>query len=299
MRKHTRPRTRTRPSDWWVASVTALPARAPRANGPVRPKDVPASADGRKRRCASLDDRSAHRTPMSFARSGTALSRSVACRQTRLRRVAPLPALPPLSRPDSVGRQTCLQDETALRRSKAGGGTEVSPLAGRPTGPYNPRHALRLRWCSSFNGAPSRFRGLRPLDPGQVCAPDGACGLQAVARLANALAAVAVPGRVRRPHWALRFRNGRGRSGHSDALMAFPQGISGSGATPEGGWDGRVRPHPPRCPHWASKVGGRSQPRPEGPVRHRRIGRPWPNHQAASALRHMPRVTFESEFCVR
>ncbi|MDE0499116.1 MAG: hypothetical protein OXH86_17400, partial [Acidimicrobiaceae bacterium] len=69
----------------------------------------------------------------------------------------------------------------------------------------------------------------------------------------DALAVVAVPTRVRRPHGMSRFRIGRGRSGQSDFLypepaerMAFPQGISGSGATPEGGWDGRVRPNPPR-----------------------------------------------------
>ena len=31
-------------------------------------------------------------------------------------------------------------------------------------------------------------------------------------------------------------------------------------------------PDPPRCPHWASKVGGRSRHRPHGPVRHRRPG---------------------------
>ena len=42
VRKHTRPRTRTRPSDWGVASVTARAARAPRANGAARPKDVAA-----------------------------------------------------------------------------------------------------------------------------------------------------------------------------------------------------------------------------------------------------------------
>jgi len=65
--------------------------------------------------------RSAHRTPVSFARSGTALSGSVAYRRTRLRRVAPLPALPPSTDRTSAGCQTCFQ-------------------------------TLRLRWCSSFNG---------------------------------------------------------------------------------------------------------------------------------------------------
>ena len=79
--------------------------------------------------------------------------------------------------------------------------------------------------------------GLRPLHPGQVHVPDGVRGSQAVARMDDALAVLAVPGRVRRPHGARRFRIGRGRSGQSDPLMAarmaFPQGISGAGATPE------------------------------------------------------------------
>ena len=35
---------------------------------------------------------------------------------------------------------------------------------------------------------------------------------------------------------------------------------------------GCAHPHPPRCPHWASKPPGRSQPRPRWPDRHRRSG---------------------------
>ena len=53
----------------------ARAARAPRANGAARPRGVAVPADQREGRCASPEGRSAHRTPMSFARSGTALSR--------------------------------------------------------------------------------------------------------------------------------------------------------------------------------------------------------------------------------
>ncbi len=55
-------------------------------------------------------------------------------------------------------------------------------------------------------------------------------------------------------------------------VVALPVGTAGLGATPEGGWDGRVHPNPPRCLHGASKQGGRSQPRPRRPDRHRRSG---------------------------
>jgi len=90
VRKHTRPRTRTRPSDWGVATVTAQVARVPRATRAARAKDVAAAADKREERCASADGQSAHRPPLSFARSGTALSPGVAYRPTRLRRTEPL-----------------------------------------------------------------------------------------------------------------------------------------------------------------------------------------------------------------
>ncbi len=62
----------------------------------------------------------------------------------------------------------------------------------------------------------------------------------------------------------------------SRPAFAFLQGLLDR-ERPPGGWDGLVRPNPRRCPHWASKQGGRSRPRPGSPVRHRRIGRPWPN----------------------
>ena len=89
MRKHTRPRTRTRPSDWGVASVTARALRAPRAYGAARPKDVAPPPDKREGRCASPEGQSAHRPPVSFARFSTALSRSSDYPPTRLRRAAP------------------------------------------------------------------------------------------------------------------------------------------------------------------------------------------------------------------
>ena len=69
---------------------TARAARAPRANGAARPKDVAAPADEREGLCASPDGQSAHRPPVSFARSSTALSRSADRRPNQLRRTGPL-----------------------------------------------------------------------------------------------------------------------------------------------------------------------------------------------------------------
>ena len=133
MRKHTRPRTRTRLSDWWVASDTARPARAPRANGAVRPKDVPASADGREGRCASPDDRSAHRPPVSFPRSGTALTRRVAYRRKRLRRVTPHPALPPCTaRTPWDARPAFKRKQSFTARRPAGKPKCLRWLVGKP-----------------------------------------------------------------------------------------------------------------------------------------------------------------------
>jgi len=77
----------------------------------------------------------------------------------------------------------------------------------------------------------------------------------------------AVPlGSIRRRAWTL-----RSSAALAAALMAFPQGIAGMGATRGGGW-GCAHPHRPRCPHRASKPTGRSHPRPDGPDRHRRFG---------------------------
>ena len=90
VRKHTRPRTRTRPSDWGVASVTACAARAARAGMAAPAQDVAAPADKREGRCASPDGQSAHRPLTSFARSSTALSRRADYPPTRLRRTAPI-----------------------------------------------------------------------------------------------------------------------------------------------------------------------------------------------------------------
>ncbi len=149
VRKHTRPRTRTRPSDWGVASVTALVPRTPRANGAARPKDVAAPADKQEGRCASPDGQSAHRPPVSFARFSTALSRSADYPPTRLRRAAPLVRhrrVPPAH----VGIQTDFQDETALRGSDDGGQAEVSlrlvgHSVGRSTTSTTASEAIKFR----------------------------------------------------------------------------------------------------------------------------------------------------------
>ena len=89
LRKHTRPRTRTRPSDWWVAPVPASAARAALAGLAAHAHDVTVQRLALPRRCASPERQSAHRPPTSFARSSTALSRSAGCRPTQLRRAAP------------------------------------------------------------------------------------------------------------------------------------------------------------------------------------------------------------------
>ena len=157
VRKHTRPRTRTEPSARGVASVTARPARAPRANGPARPKHVAAPADGRERRCASPEAQSAHRTPMSFPRSGTAPSRGANCR----------PNPPPLNRTACpvaaavLGRRRARRSVSTAGRGNrpprfhgrhyGGGGDRVSRLGPTPrAGPPHPGDDLPM---------PDRFVG--------------------------------------------------------------------------------------------------------------------------------------------
>ena len=76
VRKHTCPRTRTRPSDWGVAPNTAqTPLAAPGGRG-ARAQDVRASRLAPPIRCAWRKGRSAHRTPMSIARSSAAMTRA-------------------------------------------------------------------------------------------------------------------------------------------------------------------------------------------------------------------------------
>ncbi len=162
MRKPTCPRTRSRPSDCRVASVTARPARAPRANGTVRPKNVPAPADGRERRCASPGDRSAHRRPVSFPRFSTAPSRGTGCRPTRLRRVAPLPALAAVSRPPLRDARPASTTKSALPGSKGGG--ELKCLQGWSV---NPGTRFQSKYYGIGGdrvsmGRPSGFRAGQP-----------------------------------------------------------------------------------------------------------------------------------------
>ncbi len=66
---------------------TARASRTPRANGATRPKDVATPADKRKWAAhGSADGQSVHRTPMSFAHSSTAPSRSAEYRPFQPRR---------------------------------------------------------------------------------------------------------------------------------------------------------------------------------------------------------------------
>ena len=152
VRKRARPRTRSRPSDWGVASVTALVPRTPRANGAGRPKDFAAPADKREGRCASPDGQSAHRPPVSFARFSTALGRSADYPPTPLQRTASLvPVLLPCSartpwdaRPASKTKHGFVARTTAGKPKLLHGSSAIRS--------DDPRQALRRRWRSSFNG---------------------------------------------------------------------------------------------------------------------------------------------------
>ena len=53
-------------------------------------------------------------------------------------------------------------------------------------------------------------------------------------------------------------------------LDGLPAGTDGPERPLRGGCPGCAHPNPPRCPHWASKPGGRSHPRPRSADRHRR-----------------------------
>ena len=168
VRKHTRPRTRTRPSDWWVASVTAQLPRAPRANGAVRPKDVPAPADGRERRCASLAARSAHRPLVSFPRSGTAPTGGA----SRFRACPPRPGFGgPRPRRCRCGQS---RHPGPRLRGPPAGCLRRRPDRGRP-----PTLAEPLRWFSTLAGAtlrvsPARLtRGSAPSTPDSSALPTG------------------------------------------------------------------------------------------------------------------------------
>ena len=76
VRKHTRPRTRTRPSDWWVATASDGAARTALAGLSAEAQDAAAPADRREAPCESPGRRSVNRTPASFAHSSAAVSRA-------------------------------------------------------------------------------------------------------------------------------------------------------------------------------------------------------------------------------
>ena len=132
VRKHTRPRTRTRPSDWGVAPVTACAARAARAGMAAPAQDGAAPADKRKVRCASPDGQSAHRLPVSFARFSTALSRSADYPPTQLRRPARLPR--PCRRAVPTTRSAARSASTTERDFVAARMTAAKPESQRPVG---------------------------------------------------------------------------------------------------------------------------------------------------------------------
>ena len=132
VRKHTRPRTRTRPSDWGVAPVTACAARAARAGMAAPAQDGAAPADKREVQCASPDGQSAHRLPVSFARFSTALSRSVDNPPTQLRRPARLPR--PCRRAVPTTRSAARSASTTERDFVAARMTAARPESQRPVG---------------------------------------------------------------------------------------------------------------------------------------------------------------------
>ena len=132
VRKHTRPRTRTRPSDWGVAPVTACAARAARAGMAAPAQDGAAPADKREVRCASPNGQSAHRLPVSFARFSAALSRSVDNPPTQLRRPARLPR--PCRRAVPTIRSAARSASTTERDFVAARMTAARPESQRPVG---------------------------------------------------------------------------------------------------------------------------------------------------------------------
>ena len=132
VRKHTRPRTRTRPSDWGVAPVTACAARAARGGMAAPAQDVAAPAVARRSRCALPRRRSAHRTPTSFARSGTALSGDADYPPTQLRRPARLPR--PCRRAVPTTRSAARSASTTERDFVAARMTAARPESQRPVG---------------------------------------------------------------------------------------------------------------------------------------------------------------------
>ena len=116
--------------------------------------------------------------------------------------------------------------------------------------------------------------GLRPLDPLQVRAPEGLAGHRRSPCRAKMPAMVA-PWSLSASLCGARFRLGRGRCGHPPAHgggCGLPARDCWNGSDPEAAGGGCAHPHPPRCPHRASKPTGRSHPRPDGPDRHRRFG---------------------------
>ncbi len=76
MRKHTWPRTRTRPSAWGVATASDGAARTALAGLSAEAQDAAAPADRREAPCESPGRRSVNCTPASFAHSSAAVSRA-------------------------------------------------------------------------------------------------------------------------------------------------------------------------------------------------------------------------------
>ena len=165
VRKHTRPRTRTRPSDWWVASVTARPARAPRSNGRRGRKTFPRQRFSGEGRCASPDGQSAHRPP----RVVSALQYGSKSERSRPSNPTPRVALPPRAGHTLSDAQTCFQPRDSaswLERRRAS--RSVSTV-GRPTASTIPQPVIRF-WRRSCRrrGPPQRClrRPLRERPPG-------------------------------------------------------------------------------------------------------------------------------------
>ena len=165
VRMHTRPRTRTRPSDWGVAPVTACAARAAGAGMPAPAQDIAAPAVARRSRCALPRRRSAHRTPTSFARSGTALSGGADYRPTQLRRTNLLSGAAAGFRPHSGVRPDRLPRRNSaswLERRRAS--RRVSKI-GRATGRTIRNRHYGVGGDQVSTGRSSRFRA-RPPQPG-------------------------------------------------------------------------------------------------------------------------------------
>ena len=151
MRKPTRPRTRTRPSDWWVASVTARAARLPWAIGPRDPQadSVPWLAFRRPVRITETPKCASDPHVVSALRYGSKSERGLSLDPTSASRACGRPsrwsslALRGLSGSSQKRKRASAVARTAAAKSEFP--TTGRPMVGRSTVGTTATVALRFR----------------------------------------------------------------------------------------------------------------------------------------------------------